>query len=95
MVVGSALEPGHPPDPLELGASMCLTRSLAGVGGTGPWLLDGRATTLHDAILVHGGDAEESWDSYLALDDEEIQKIIVFLQSPEIYDNPLSKKKEE
>ena len=68
---------------------MFLTRSLAGVGSTGPWLHDGRATTLHDAILAHGGEAEESRDGYVALDDEEVRKIIAFLESLVIYDNPI------
>ena len=44
-----------PDDPLGLGASMFLTRSLAGVGATGPWLHDGRATTLQEAIVSHAG----------------------------------------
>ena len=78
-----------PSDPLDIGASMFLTRSLAGVGSTGPWLHDGRATTLHDAILAHGGEAEESRDGYVALDDEEVRKIIAFLESLVIYDNPI------
>nr|WP_280842529.1 di-heme oxidoredictase family protein [Sagittula salina] len=31
-----------------------MTRSLAGVGSTGPWLHDGRATSLREAIMAHG-----------------------------------------
>jgi len=54
-------------DPLGMGESMFLTRSLAGVGSTGPWLHDGRATTLDEAILAHGGEAAASRHAYAAM----------------------------
>jgi CxxC motif-containing protein (DUF1111 family) len=34
-----------------------VTRPLWGVGDTGPWLHDGRATTLLEAITLHRGEA--------------------------------------
>lgn len=74
-----------PSDPLGLGASVFLTRSLAGVGSTGPWLHDGRATTLSDAILAHGGAAAASRTGYAALPDVDRDAIVAFLESLVIY----------
>ena len=51
-----------PIDAYGIGASVWPTRGLAGVGSTGPWLHDGRATTLDEAILAHGGEAADSRD---------------------------------
>ncbi|MFY0621063.1 MAG: hypothetical protein JXQ89_05145 [Pelagimonas sp.] len=58
-----------------------LTRSLAGVGSTGPWLHDGRATTLHEAIVAHGGAALSSRDAYQALPDAHQAEIVAFLEN--------------
>ena len=78
-------ELADPADPLGIGAAMWLTRPLAGVGSTGPWLHDGRATTLDAAILAHGGDATDSRDAYLALAEEERAAVIAFLESLVIF----------
>ena len=77
-----------PDDPLGLGASMFLTRSLAGVGATGPWLHDGRATTLHEAISVHGGEAADSAVRYTRVPEAEQQQIVAFLENLVIYKAP-------
>ncbi len=74
-----------PSDPLGIGASVFLTRSLAGVGSTGPWLHDGRATTLDEAIMAHGGAARDARDAYAARSDVEKEAIIAFLESLVIY----------
>ncbi|MEX0284190.1 MAG: di-heme oxidoredictase family protein [Paracoccaceae bacterium] len=74
-----------PSDPLGLGASMFLTRSLAGVGVTGPWLHDGRATTLDEAIVAHGGDAAASAKKYQALAKSEQAQIVSFLENLTMY----------
>ena len=70
-----------------------LTPELWGVGNTGPWLHDGRATTLEEAILWHGEDdppapgeagrseAQEARDAFRALSDEEKQALLTFLRS--------------
>ena len=39
-----------------------LTRPLWGVGDTGPWLHDGRAQSLNEAILLHESDGSEAND---------------------------------
>ena len=49
------------------GASVFLTENLWGVGSTGPYLHDGRATTLAEAIALHGGEAASSRGRFEAL----------------------------
>lgn len=59
-----------------------LTRPLWGVADTGPWLHDGRARTLRQAILLHRGEGSEAnlaIDSFEALDQDDQQKIVEFL----------------
>jgi CxxC motif-containing protein (DUF1111 family) len=58
-----------------------LTRPLWGLAETAPFLHDGRATTLHDAIRLHGGEAAPSRDAYLALDEHDKRSLHVFLLS--------------
>lgn len=81
--MGEAL--ADPDDPLGLGAAMFLTRSLAGVASTGPWLHDGRATTLADAIAAHGGAAAASAALYAGMSADEQDRIIAFLESLVMY----------
>jgi CxxC motif-containing protein (DUF1111 family) len=70
-----------------------LTPELWGVGNTGPWLHDGRAGTLEEAILLHGvddppavgdpgrSDAQESRDAFVALSDGDRRSLVTFLMS--------------
>jgi hypothetical protein len=81
--MGAALS--DPDDPLGIGAATFLTRSLAGVGATGPWLHDGRATTLEEAILAHGGDAQTSVNAFAALTATEQAQVITFLENLTYY----------
>lgn len=86
--------------PLELdgelvliGPGEFLTAELWGVGNSGPWLHDGRATTLEEAVLWHGeedppgvgepgrSEAQESRDAFLALDAGDRQALLSFLRS--------------
>lgn len=78
-------ELSDPNDPLGLGASKFLTRSLAGVGVTGPWLHDGRATTLDDAIRMHGGAASNSAKRYAGLSEDERAQVVAFLENQVMY----------
>jgi CxxC motif-containing protein (DUF1111 family) len=50
-------------------------------GGAYYLMHDGRATTIDQAILLHGGEAEQSKNLYQALSEEEKQKLIQFLES--------------
>ncbi|MEM7232191.1 MAG: di-heme oxidoredictase family protein [Planctomycetota bacterium] len=70
-----------------------LTAELWGVGNTGPWLHDGRAASLDEAIALHGVDdppavgdlarseAQESRDAFLALSSGERADVVQFLKS--------------
>lgn len=70
-----------------------LTAELWGVGNTGPWLHDGRAGTLDEAIRLHGEDtpperledgrseAQEARDAFIALSQAEQRAIIAFLRN--------------
>ena len=58
-----------------------LTRPLWGLARSRPYLHDGRAPTLHDAIVAHGGEAQASRDAYVALEESGQAPIRVFLTS--------------
>lgn len=62
-------------------ASYFLTRPLWGLAETGPYLHDGRAVTLHDAVLLHGGEAAQTRDAYKALPPHRQRALEVFLLS--------------
>jgi len=57
------------------------TQPLWGVGAVAPYLHDGRADTLDDAIRMHGGEAAASRDAYVALGPAEQEEVIAFLDS--------------
>lgn len=50
-------------------------------GGQYYLLHDGRATSINEAILLHGGEAEQSKEKYQTLSDDEKKKLIQFLES--------------
>ena len=58
-----------------------LTARLWGVADTAPYLHDGRALTLGDAIMLHGGEAAASRDAYTALADADKAQVLHFLLS--------------
>ena len=66
---------GSPLDPLFH------TARLWGVADTAPYLHDGRATTLVEAIDQHGGEAQGSRDIFDALSDPEKEALIEFLKT--------------
>ena len=55
------------------------TPPLWGVVAVGPWLHDGRADTLDEAIRWHGGEAKKARDLYLALRDDQREQVLEFL----------------
>ncbi len=57
------------------------TQPLWGVAATEPYLHDGRADTLDEAIRWHGGEAERARRGYEELSEEEQQAVIAFLRS--------------
>ena len=56
------------------------TQPLWGVSLTAPFLHDGRAETLDEAIRMHGGEAAAIRDAYVALTQNEREDIIAFLE---------------
>src|SRR5262249_2926939 len=68
-------------DEVGTGASVFMTENLWGVGTTAPYLHDGRATTLTEAILEHGGEAAGSRDNFIALSTTDKQDLVAFLKS--------------
>ncbi len=57
------------------------TQPLWGVAAEGPYLHDGRAQSLDDAIRLHGGEGQESRDRYAALDAAAQAEVVAFLLS--------------
>lgn len=68
-------------DETGAGVSVWLTKELWGVGSTPPYLHDGRATTLMEAILEHGGEAQTSRDTVFNLSDNDKTDLIAFLDN--------------
>jgi CxxC motif-containing protein (DUF1111 family) len=62
-------------------ASEFRTQPLWGIAAVGPYLHDGRAGTLEEAILAHGGEAEASRDAFAALPSGERALVVAFLET--------------
>lgn len=63
------------------GASVWLTKELWGVGSSAEYLHDGRATTLTEATLEHGGEAEESRAAFAALPEADAARVVRFMEN--------------
>jgi len=61
--------------------SFFTTARLWGVADTAPYLHDGRALTLTDAILLHGGEAQDARDEFAGLSDSNKEKVLEFLRT--------------
>ncbi len=81
--LGPALAaPGPQPSPGgPIPAQEWLTRPLWGLADTAPYLHDGRAPTIADAILAHGGEATASREAYQALPADQRAALRVYLTS--------------
>jgi CxxC motif-containing protein (DUF1111 family) len=55
------------------------TPPLWGVADSAPYLHDGRAATLNEAISLHGGEALAAKDRYFHLPDEDRRAVVEFL----------------
>ena len=65
-----------------------LTKELWGVGSTDPYLHDGRATTLTEAIIEHGGEAKTSRHKFLALPVFKQAAVIAYLNNLVLFKAP-------
>ena len=63
------------------GASVFLTENLWGVGSTAPYMHDGRASTLQEAIHDHCGEAEDAKDAFEKLTPEQQKPLLAFLNN--------------
>ena len=79
--MGEALAEPHPDPESDLGPSVFLTRPLWGLAESAPYLHDGRAATIPEAILAHGGEAEASRAAFEAHAPEDQASVHVFLLS--------------
>ena len=66
------------------------TARLWGVADTAPYLHDGRATTLTEAILWHGGEARDARVAFADSSDTEKSELLEFLRSLRTPQDPLS-----
>jgi CxxC motif-containing protein (DUF1111 family) len=57
------------------------TQPLWGIAAASPYLHDGRAATIDDAIRLHGGEAASIRDAYVALAADEREDLLAFLAS--------------
>jgi CxxC motif-containing protein (DUF1111 family) len=58
-----------------------ITAKLWGVADSAPYLHDGRALTLSEAIELHGGEAQPARDAYVGLTTDRKNQIIAFLRT--------------
>ena len=63
------------------GASVWMTKELWGLANTAPYLHDGRATTIEEAIIEHGGEAENSRQNFSGLNDGDQDDVLAFLNN--------------
>lgn len=78
--MGSRLQEPRVPANVEKDRSF-VTARLWGVADTAPYLHDGRATTLTEAIEWHGGDAQTARDKFFTLDDSKKIELLEYLRS--------------
>jgi len=78
---GLAAAMSHPSAGGAIEPQLWLTRSLWGLADSAPYLHDGRALTVEDAVLAHGGEGQRSRDLFAALGDEERADLLVYLLS--------------
>jgi hypothetical protein len=69
---------------------MFTTARLWGVADTAPYMHDGRALTLGEAILMHGGEAQAARDAFAALPEQDQSKLLQFLHTLRTPRNPVN-----
>ena len=64
------------------------TARLWGIADTAPYLHDGRAATLYDAIEFHGGEAQAARDGFLGLSAQQRANLLEFLNHLRVPEKP-------
>lgn len=67
------------------GASVWMTKELWGIGSTGQYMHDGRAGSITEAILLHGGEALRQKSRFVALPTKDKQDLVRFLKNLVIF----------
>ena len=62
------------------------TARLWGIADSAPYLHDGRAATLTEAILAHGGEAQIDSDNFAALSNRKQRQLLAFLRTLKVPD---------
>jgi hypothetical protein len=75
-------------DEIGTGSATWLTTELWGVGSTAPYLHDGRATTLTEAVIEHGGEAAASRNAARNLRPAEQAQLLAFLENLVLFKIP-------
>lgn len=78
----------EPIDEFGTGRSVFMTENLWGVGSTAPYLHDGRATTLTEAILAHGGEAAGASARFRAASEASVSDLLDFLRNQVLFRIP-------
>jgi hypothetical protein len=68
-------------DEVGTGRAVFMTENLWGVGSTAPYLHDGRAASLTEAILEHGGEAQTARNNFAAASTTTQKNLIAFLDN--------------
>jgi len=80
--MGEGLQETLPPPTTDVQNQTFITARLWGIADTAPYLHDGRATTLTDAIHWHGGEAKRARDHFVyQLTDPQRRELLEFLRS--------------
>jgi CxxC motif-containing protein (DUF1111 family) len=64
--------------------NLFLTRKLWGMANEPPFLHHGRALTIRDAIVMHGGEGAAARDAYLALGNAQQKSVVDFLKTLQV-----------
>jgi hypothetical protein len=68
-------------DEVGTGRAVFLTENLWGVGTTAPYMHDGRAASLAEAILEHGGEAQTARNNFAAASTTTQKNLVAFLNN--------------
>lgn len=79
--MGPDLADAHDEPGSSIPRSVFLTRPIWGLADSAPYMHDGRATTIPEAIVAHGGEAENARNAFMMLDAEAQKDLHVFLLS--------------
>ncbi len=72
-------------DEVGTGRSVFMTENLWGVGTTPPYMHDGRSSSITEAILEHGGEAQTSRNNFAALANAQKKQLVTFLKNQVLF----------